>query len=247
MIICPHPPPPLPPLCPPRFLYGLTGSASECTDSKSRPASWLCCARCVSLSPCPLQTHIPQGKRKRERGSERERERERERRSWEKSNETKRGEKNGAATQMALMAGILFTATFLVFGISTFVSPARIYPPNEGKDTGTKQQLPRTCLSAPRVCVRPGAAEPHSLSVLCGCAEPRWETPAVTFYAASSLSCERDWDERCPGGHGSCQLPERTGWEQGFTCSPRSLLGEKVKPMCVRREVASPYTDREKR
>uniref|UniRef100_A0AAQ4RRC1 receptor protein-tyrosine kinase n=1 Tax=Gasterosteus aculeatus aculeatus TaxID=481459 RepID=A0AAQ4RRC1_GASAC len=32
---------------------------------------------------------------------------------------------------MALMAGILFTATFLVFGISTFVSPARIYPPNE--------------------------------------------------------------------------------------------------------------------
>ncbi|GLD69295.1 ephrin type-A receptor 4 isoform X1 [Lates japonicus] len=29
------------------------------------------------------------------------------------------------------MAGILFTATFLVFGISTFVSPARIYPPNE--------------------------------------------------------------------------------------------------------------------
>ncbi|TMS07153.1 Ephrin type-A receptor 4-A, partial [Larimichthys crocea] len=43
----------------------------------------------------------------------------------------KRGEKNGTTTQMALMAEILFTATFLVFGISTFVSPARIYPPNE--------------------------------------------------------------------------------------------------------------------
>ncbi|KAM8904371.1 LOW QUALITY PROTEIN: ephrin type-A receptor 4-like [Spinachia spinachia] len=32
---------------------------------------------------------------------------------------------------MALMAGVLFTGTFLVLGISTFVSPARIYPPNE--------------------------------------------------------------------------------------------------------------------
>ncbi|MBN3324574.1 EPHA5 protein, partial [Atractosteus spatula] len=29
------------------------------------------------------------------------------------------------------MAGILYTATFILFGISTFVSPARIYPPNE--------------------------------------------------------------------------------------------------------------------
>ena len=34
---------------------------------------------------------------------------------------------------MALMAGILFTATSLLLGISTFVSAARIYPPNEGK------------------------------------------------------------------------------------------------------------------
>jgi len=59
---------------------------------------------------------------------------------------------------MALMAGILFTATFLVFGISTFVSPARIYPPNEGKVVGrTKKKLPRTSDFIPRlrgpVCV----------------------------------------------------------------------------------------------
>ncbi|XP_036820711.1 ephrin type-A receptor 4-B-like isoform X2 [Oncorhynchus mykiss] len=32
---------------------------------------------------------------------------------------------------MALMAGILFTATFVLLGISTLVSSARIYPPNE--------------------------------------------------------------------------------------------------------------------
>lgn len=63
---------------------------------------------------------------------------ERESRTWEKSNERKSGEKNGTTKQMALMAGILFATTFLVFGISTFVSPARIYPPNEGKVVGRK-------------------------------------------------------------------------------------------------------------
>lgn len=53
---------------------------------------------------------------------------------------------------MALMAGILFTATFLVFGTSTFVSPARIYPPNEGKVVGRKE-VPWTFdfIPAPRV------------------------------------------------------------------------------------------------
>lgn len=43
---------------------------------------------------------------------------------------------NGTTTQMAPMAGILFTATSLLLGIATFVSPARIYPPNEGKGLG---------------------------------------------------------------------------------------------------------------
>lgn len=42
-------------------------------------------------------------------------------------------ERKNGTTQMALMAGILFTATFLVLGTSSLVSAARIYPPNEGK------------------------------------------------------------------------------------------------------------------
>ena len=41
--------------------------------------------------------------------------------------------------QMALMAGILFTATSVLLGISTFVSSARIYPPNEGKIWNTRE------------------------------------------------------------------------------------------------------------
>lgn len=70
-------------------------------------------------------------------------ERESERKSWEKSSERKSETKNGISTQTALMAGIWFAATLLVFRISTFVSSARIYPPNEGKVAGRKE-APRT-------------------------------------------------------------------------------------------------------
>uniref|UniRef100_A0A1A8HN10 receptor protein-tyrosine kinase n=3 Tax=Nothobranchius TaxID=28779 RepID=A0A1A8HN10_9TELE len=56
----------------------------------------------------------------------RERERGRERRRAQEAR------KSGVATQMALMAGIWFTVSFLVSGISALLgSSARIYPPNE--------------------------------------------------------------------------------------------------------------------
>ncbi|CAB1348121.1 unnamed protein product, partial [Coregonus sp. 'balchen'] len=54
------------------------------------------------------------------------RERERARTVRSRTNDEKKGER-----QMALMAGILFTLTSVLLGISTFVSSARIYPPNE--------------------------------------------------------------------------------------------------------------------
>lgn len=61
------------------------------------------------------------------------------RKNWEKSSESRIGKKTGISTQTALMAGIWFAATFLLCGISTFVSSARIYPPNEGKVVGEKK------------------------------------------------------------------------------------------------------------
>lgn len=63
-------------------------------------------------------------------------ERERARPARSGTNDEKKGER-----QMALMAGILFTATSVLLGISTCVSSARIYPPNEGK-TGNNSGAP---------------------------------------------------------------------------------------------------------
>lgn len=149
---------PLP--CPRSFLFELTGSASERTDPP--PA---CGALGASLSRCPFQAHIPLGKGRgreiegvcmsvcmyewgRERGSERAGPERAETREKEE-------EKSGAASQMALMAGILFTVTVLISGISAFGSSARIYPPNEGKKTASDFRLhpPSQLLTVP-VCLR---------------------------------------------------------------------------------------------
>ena len=113
---------------------------------------------------------------------------------------------------MALMAGILFTATFLVFGISTFVSPARIYPPNEGKVVvGGKELLLLLLLQRTSDFISP----PIRVSVFalhsvvpppgsCKCVEFKGEkTATVTFYAATFVEVffffcprERMWNEK---------------------------------------------------
>lgn len=95
------------------FLFGLT-AASERADSPPG------CFRSFALSL--LQTHIPQGERERARP-------------------VRSGTNDQRKRQMALMAGILFTATSVLLGISTCVSSARIYPPNEGK-TGNNSGAP---------------------------------------------------------------------------------------------------------
>ncbi|KAF6736028.1 Ephrin type-A receptor 4 [Oryzias melastigma] len=62
---------------------------------------------------------------------------ERSEREGEKSEQDPTGERrnredaDGAAAQMALMAGIVFTLVFLISGIFALGSSARIYPPNE--------------------------------------------------------------------------------------------------------------------
>lgn len=94
--------------------------------------------------------------------------RERERKNWEKSSERKRGKKNGISTQTALMAGIWFAATFLVCGISAFVSSARIYPPNEGKAAGRRESGLQTSSTVRARTAEPprplSAAEPPRVS-----------------------------------------------------------------------------------
>lgn len=72
--------------------------------------------------------------RRRQGGRERHTERGRERaQELGEEQREKSVKKSGISTAAALMAGIWFAVTFLVCGISTFASSARIYPPNEGK------------------------------------------------------------------------------------------------------------------
>lgn len=112
-----------------------------------------------SLCPSAPNASNPYSSTRRERegGSEGDThtEVERARKNWEKSSESKSGKKTGISTQTALMAGIWFAATFLLCGISTFVSSARIYPPNEGKVVGEKKCPGLQTSSTVPLCARP--------------------------------------------------------------------------------------------
>lgn len=146
---------------PPRFPYGLTGCASERTDPPPGRGA-------LAASFCPERFRSIFFYQEREREGGRHTEVERARKNWEKSSESRSRKKNGISTQTALMAGIWFAATFLVCGISTSVSSARIYPPNEGKAVGRAEvaRAPGFIPSAPlRASVCDPAARAPTLSL----------------------------------------------------------------------------------
>lgn len=87
---------------------------------------------------------------------------------------------------MALMAGILFATAFLVCGISSLVSPARIYPPNEGKAVGkgdvSAADLRLRSPLRPRPCARAATIRGADS---CECAEPRGELKGRKTHTAT--------------------------------------------------------------
>lgn len=177
-----------------------------------RHASRPRCARCLPLPRKP-PIHIPL---RGERDTEKERERGR---AQELGEEQRKSEKkNGIATQTALMAGIWFAATFLACGISTLVSSARIYPPNEGKVAGgVGGEVPRTSDfihgARPRRRPRRGASV---AALSCGIAE-------LSLYESGGLNLD-------PFGHMSGFAPAASVSELAVLVSAAKTRDQSFKP-----------------